>query len=1097
MNRLASATSRLRALTKARSALPRAEGARLLALRQKSASQLQKPKSEESAQAFHINGLERPHTQRAAEPTPKEYKTFCSAKGKASASVNFESLGIQFSEVEHLRSARSVHLLSGSPEEKREEILDYFHKTYSTFERLHEVFRDAEAFFVSHEPLRHPPIFYLGHTASFYVNKLVLGKFMDARLDAEVEMQTAVGVDEMVWDDLETSHYMWPSVAEVQADPRRGEEFLQRMLDYRHKVREHVDRMIREEPLEFPISKDSFWWVILMGIEHERIHLETSSVIMRRAELRYIQPSAMYPRCELGRFSTNPATDAAQVLKNSLLPIEGGATRLGRKWEGTALYGWDNEFGDEARQVYVEPFKASRYLVTNREFFDFFQAGGYTEARYWPEEGQEWLKSSGTTMPVFWQTRGEKWYLRNLTEITMMPWDWPVEVNNHEATAYCNYLKEKTGEPIRLPTEAEYYRLRDHVPVDLQASEHGPAWKAAPGNVNLEHWASPCPVNLFVDPASGLADVTGNVWQHSVTPMDLYPGFQTHDLYEDFTTPTVDGLHAKIHGGSFISTGAAGGLRDSRYAFRRHFYQHAGFRFVSGGAPPQHEVMPYQTDKHLCEQLRFHFGSGNALAGNYSVALAQAVSKRCREQLGGKVLDLGCGPGRMAMELAKEVDYSLTLHCADLNAKAFQLTTQFLRGGKLRWVEIQEGELTEHTDMVSEDIGLDTARFSDCVEWHQFPDPAAIDRIKFSGYNLVVAAQPHILKEMPNPVGFLRSIHHHVEEGGMLVLGSTLDLKLDHGLLDAAAIRELLSAEFEHVGSEDLPYAFQETCRKFGYGIQELSFWRRRAGVERGAAAGVGQAGQHEVKTIGKLVESAGQGGYEDETVLRQYLDFHFGEGHFGEGNYPSRCAELCLKVMDQLSIPKNDALELGGGPGRAAFELSKHFGRVEGSDFSNLFVRTANKLIADGSLSWGAGSETSLAALGLKGDNIRIRELNAVELPQGEEYDMICAFNLIDRLPKPRKFLDECTARLRTGGLLAVSSPYTWLETFTPKEEWIGAYKYGDNDAPDTLSALREELTARGFVEAAPPQDVPFVIPESERLFQRTVAQISFWQKK
>jgi len=70
----------------------------------------------------------------------------------------------------------------------------------------------------------------------------------------------------------------------------------------------------------------------------------------------------------------------------------------------------------------------------------------------------------------------------------------------------------------------------------------------------------------------------------------------------------------------------------------------------------------------------------------------------------------------------------------------------------------------------------------------------------------------------------------------------------------------------------------------------------------------------------------------------------------------------------------------------------------------------------------------------------------------------MICAFNLIDRLPKPRKFLDECTTRLRSGGLLAVSSPYTWLETFTPKEEWIGAYKYGDNDAPDTLSALREE---------------------------------------
>jgi len=605
-------------------------------------------------------------------------------------------------------------------------------------------------------------------------------------------------------------------------------------------------------------------------------------------------------------------------------------------------------------------------------------------------------------------------------------------------------------------------------------------------------------VNLFVDPASGFGDIVGNVWQHSLTPMDLFPGFETHPLYEDFTTPTVDGLHAKIHGGSFISTGAAGATRDSRYAFRCHFYQHAGFRFVSGGgAPPAYEVMPYQTDRQLCDLLRFHFGDGNILANNFSVALAKAVRERCQDEVKGKVLDLGCGPGRMGMELAKMTDYGLTLHCADMNSKAFQLTTQFLRGGKLRWVEIQEGELTEHRDLNIEDLGVDAKRFAACVEWHQFPDPAAIDQHKFKGYSLVVAAQPHILKEMPNPVLFLQNIHQHIEEGGMLVLGSTLDTKLGEGLLDGKTIQDLLAADFEHVASDDVPYAMQETKRKFGYGIQELSFWRRRAGVERSVQAKKAAASQHEIKTIGKLVESVGNQGYEDETVLKQYLDFHFGEGHFDEGNYPTRCAKLCMDVVEKLGIAKNDALELGGGPGRAAMELSRHFKHVEGSDFSSLFVNTGNKLLADGALRWGEGSTTSLESLGIKGDNVRLRKLNAMELPQGEEYDMICAFNLVDRLPKPRSFLDECTAKLRKGGLLAVSSPYTWLETFTPKEHWIGAYKYGDNDAPDTLSALREELTARGFEEAAPAQDVPFVIPESPRLFQRTVAQISFWQKK
>lgn len=1100
MVRMVANALRLRALARAKAAAPRDSWSALRPLRAKSAGQMQQPRPESSriSDIFPLNGMERvPVPQFPSSESTKEYKTFCSKDARPDASMNFQDLGTRFAEVERLRTARTVNLLTGTPEEKREEIRDYFHKTFSQFERLHEIFTGPEAFYVSHEVLRHPPIFYLGHTASFFVNKLVLGKHMETRLDAELEMQTAVGVDEMVWDDLDGSHYAWPSVEECQKHPERAVAFLQRVIDYRYKVRQAVDKMISEQPLEMPITKDSFWYVILMGIEHERIHLETSSVIMRQAASKYIQSSAMWPRCNLGRFATSVESEAAEVPRNDLLPVEAGTTRLGRKWSGTALYGWDNEFAEEPMQVAVEPFKASRFLVSNREFYDFMAEGGYKEERFWSEEGWQWVQESKQEMPVFWQTREEKWYLRSLTEKTPMPWDWPAEVNNLEATAYCNWLKEKTGENIRLPTEAEYYRLRDHIPVDLQASEHGKAWAAAPGNLNMEKWASPCPVNLFVDPASGFGDIVGNVWQHSLTPMDLYPGFETHPLYEDFTTPTVDGLHAKIHGGSFISSGAAGATRDCRYAFRRHFYQHAGFRYVSGGAPPVHEVMPYQTDRQLCDMLRFNFGNGNALAGNYPVALAKAVQAKCQDKLGGKILDLGCGPGRMAMELAKATDYGLTLDCADMNAKAFQLTTQFLRGGKLRWVETQEGELIEYRDMVSEELDLDAKRFSGCVEWHQFPDPAAIDQNKFSGYSLVIAAQPHILKEMPNPVGFLQNIHNQMEEGGMLVLGSTLDTKLGEGKLDAAMIKSLLDPAFELVSTEDLPYAHQETRRKFGYGIQELSFWRRRAGVEISANAKAGEAGKHEVKTIGKLVESVGNQGYEDETVLRQYLDFHFGDGHFDEGNFPNRCAHLCLEMAEKLNIPKNDALELGGGPGRAAMELSKHFKRVEGSDFSSLFVRTGQKLVAEGSLKWGDGSETSLAKLGIKGDNIRLRELNAMDLPAGEEYDMICAFNLIDRLPKPRSFLDECAAKLRKGGLLAVCSPYTWLETFTPKEEWIGAYKYGDNDAPDTLSALREELTARGFVEAAPAQDVPFVIPESPRLFQRTVAQMSFWQKK
>jgi hypothetical protein len=82
----------------------------------------------------------------------------------------------------------------------------------------------------------------------------------------------------MSWDDLNTAHYDWPSVAAVR--------------DYRAAMRERIDQFIQTMPLELPIRWNSPAWIILMGIEHERIHLETSSVIMRQMPLDELRHGA-------------------------------------------------------------------------------------------------------------------------------------------------------------------------------------------------------------------------------------------------------------------------------------------------------------------------------------------------------------------------------------------------------------------------------------------------------------------------------------------------------------------------------------------------------------------------------------------------------------------------------------------------------------------------------------------------------------------------------------------------------------------------------------------------------------------------------------
>src|SRR5690242_18095379 len=79
-----------------------------------------------------------------------------------------------------LKVTKTVSLLSGDVEAKRKEVLDYFHNTYTLYERLFEPL-SLPAFYRRADPLRHPLIFYYGHTAVLYINKLRLAKLIKAR----------------------------------------------------------------------------------------------------------------------------------------------------------------------------------------------------------------------------------------------------------------------------------------------------------------------------------------------------------------------------------------------------------------------------------------------------------------------------------------------------------------------------------------------------------------------------------------------------------------------------------------------------------------------------------------------------------------------------------------------------------------------------------------------------------------------------------------------------------------------------------------------------------------------------------------------------
>ena len=698
-----------------------------------------------------------------------------------------------------LRNTRTTILNQGDPDEKREEIRQYFHNTFTIDERLYETLTTEEAFYVRAEPLRHPLIFYLGHTATFYVNKLIVAKITDRRINPRMESMFAIGVDEMSWDDLNDAHYDWPTLREVRS--------------YRDQVRAMVDEAIRTMPLSMPITWDDPFWVILMGIEHQRIHLETSSVIIRRLPIETVRQLPLWEICP----------DSGEAPQNDLVPVAGWRVAFGKS-KDHPLYGWDNEFGRFESDVW--DFSAARYLVSNREFLAFVEDGGYRREEHWTEEGRRWLGFSQARHPLFWIDSPEGYRFRTMAQVIDMPWDWPVEVNYLEAKAFCNWLAARTGKPIRLPTEAEWYRLRDLHDVPDQ-----PYWDKAPGNINLEHWASSCPVTHFR--AGEFFDVIGNVWQWTETPITGFDGFEVHPCYDDFSTPTFDTQHNLIKGGSWISTGNEA-TRDSRYAFRRHFFQHAGFRYVESEQPVEMPEAMYETDSAVSQYCEAHYGPAYFDVPNYAVRCVEACLEHTRDRPRRRALDLGCAVGRASFELAREFDAVTGL---DFSARFIRVALQLKEKGNVHYELTEEGDVVSYHEARLSELGLD--QVADRVEF--FQGDATNLKPQFTGYDLILAA--NLIDRLYDPKRFLETVHERLQAGGILVLSSPytwLDeftKKKDwlggfrrdgEPVMTLNTLRELLGPHFAMIGApKDVEFVLRETRRKFQHTVAELTVWER------------------------------------------------------------------------------------------------------------------------------------------------------------------------------------------------------------------------------------------------------------------------------
>ena len=690
----------------------------------------------------------------------------------------------------------SVNLTIGTIEEKREEIKKQFLQTYELDEKLFDLLKDKESLYQQPNRLRHPLIFYYGHTATFFVNKLALANIIKKRVNPKFESIFAIGVDEMSWDDLNSRHYTWPTYEETKA--------------YRNEVKQIILDLIDTLSFTMPINWDSSMWIILMGIEHENIHIETSSVLLRELDIKFLKSEEIFTY-KNEALNTYP--------KNELLEVKGSTITLQKDRTNPIYYGWDNEFS--FHRALIKDFQASKYLVSNGEFLEFVKEGGYNKPEFFSTEGKEWLDFTQAKHPPFWIKKDDSYFLREINRVIPLALNYPVDINIYEAEAFCKYKSSKLGFEVRLPSEDEYYALYNYT--NAQEKE---------ANIGLIQFNQSSVDKYKFD---DFYDVIGNVWQWSLTPIYPFDDFIAHPIYDDFTTPTFDDRHALMKGGSFISLGNET-LKEARYAFRKHFFQHAGFRYVKSINEYRTKLNDnvYETDELIAQYCDFHYGSENFGVKNFCLNSVELLNPYLKNINKKKALDLGCSVGRSTFELAKIFDDVIGI---DFSTNFINVGVKLKIYDSLIYKVKKEGEIFEEKAISLKELGLE--KIKEKVTFMQ-GDACNLKDI-YTCFDLIFCS--NLIDRLYYPQKFLDDIPSRINKDGLLVLLSPYTwledytpkenwlggyIKDNKEVKTLDTLKENLLVDFELLETIDVPFVIKETSRKYQHTISQMSIWKKK-----------------------------------------------------------------------------------------------------------------------------------------------------------------------------------------------------------------------------------------------------------------------------
>jgi iron(II)-dependent oxidoreductase len=296
--------------------------------------------------------------------------------------------------------------------------------------------------------------------------------------------------------------------------------------DVRGRAFDRLEKASADEPAElFPY---------VMVEQHEQQHVET---MLATHQLRDGAPI----------LGTGTALPSGRPVAHDSVLVPAGPFVLGV--DGVdAPWSLDNE--RPAHVVDLAAFRIGRVPVTNAEWQQFIDAGGYAEPRWWSARGWAHRLSAGLERPLFWSVDGSH---RRFGIVEDVPPDEPVQhVCFFEAEAYAKWAGG------RLPTEQEWEKACAWDPA-IGARRRWP-WGSAPVSSSVANLGGgalrPAPVGAFPAGASayGVEQLIGDVWEWTSSPIEPWPGF-TPMLYRQYTAPFFGGDYRVLRGGSWAVGG--------------------------------------------------------------------------------------------------------------------------------------------------------------------------------------------------------------------------------------------------------------------------------------------------------------------------------------------------------------------------------------------------------------------------------------------------------------------------------------------------------------------------------------------------------------